>query len=259
VKIIGSSTPQSFLASGRQFLKIFRQFGRLQPGDRVLDVGCGCGRVAIPLTGYLTTGSYTGFDVVPDLVAWCRDHIAPGRPHFRFDLADVANAFYHGHGATPAARFRFPYDDGAFDFTVLTSVFTHMLEDDFTRYAREVARTLTPGGTAFMTFFLMNEEALRLKRTPAAKLSFRHRRGRCRVQDRADPEGAVAYPERLARAILRAAGLQVQQILLGSWCGRSGTVSFQDIVIARRSAGSLEGPPAAERLKRWLARLARRA
>ena len=36
----------------------------LKPEHRVLDIGCGVGRVALPLTRYLTSGTYDGFDIV---------------------------------------------------------------------------------------------------------------------------------------------------------------------------------------------------
>ena len=57
---------------------------------RVLDIGCGVGRIAIPLTGYLGGGGqYDGFDVVPGGIAWCEKNISIPFPHFRFELADI--------------------------------------------------------------------------------------------------------------------------------------------------------------------------
>ena len=41
-----------------------------QPGERVLDIGCGIGRMARPLTPYLTPpGAYDGFDINADGIA----------------------------------------------------------------------------------------------------------------------------------------------------------------------------------------------
>ena len=48
-----------------QFLSSFIELCDLQPQHRILDVGCGIGKQAVPLTKYLgPTGSYEGFDVV---------------------------------------------------------------------------------------------------------------------------------------------------------------------------------------------------
>jgi SAM-dependent methyltransferase len=260
MKIVGSGSAETFVRAGESFFSIFQRHARLRPSDRVLDVGCGCGRMARPLTRYLTTGSYDGFDIVPELVEWCRANITPRHPNFRFKRVDVANTFYHGAGATSAAGFRFPYDDGSFDFTILASVFTHMLPRDLVRYAAEIARTLKPGGTALMTFFLLNDESLRLKETARSRFRFLYpwEGGLC-VEDPDRPEGAVAYPEERVRAILREHGLVTQQILLGSWCGREHAVSGQDILIARKATGGLGSlPTPTQRLRRFARRVKRR-
>ena len=236
MKIVGSPTAKSYLAVGQNLLGILKRHAGLKPSDRVLDVGCGCGRLAAPLADYLAGGSYDGFDVVPELIAWCRDNISARRPDFRFEHIDVTNTFYRERAGSRAAEYRFPYADDAFDVTVLASVFTHMLRRDLLNYLAEIVRTLKPGGTALMSFFLLNDESRRMKETTRPR--FRewrlHGWDGVRVLDRTRPEQGVAYPEETARALLRKGGLEVQQILFGSWCGRQGAVSGQDIIIARK-------------------------
>src|SRR5271157_3932956 len=57
----------SFEQTGKEFLQYFKALGNLQPDQRVLDVGCGVGRMALPLTNYLdSSGSYVGIDIVRD-------------------------------------------------------------------------------------------------------------------------------------------------------------------------------------------------
>ena len=235
MKIVGSPSAESYVAVGRNLVAILRRHAGLGPNERVLDVGCGCGRLALPLTEHLTGGAYEGFDVVPELVEWCRANISPRHPHFRFQLANVANTFYQARGAARASQYRFPYDDNAFDVVALTSVFTHMLRDDMMNYLGEVVRTLKPGGIAVMSFFLNNEESRAMK--DVTRPEFRWRRyglSGIRVLDRKHPEGGVSYPEPTVRDALRRKGLELQQILFGSWCGRLRPVSGQDIVVARK-------------------------
>src|ERR1041385_3349065 len=101
-----------FIAVGREFLGYLVQLARLRPDENILDVGCGIGRLAVPLTRYLSrSGRYCGFDIVPDGIAWCREQITPHFPHFEFLLADVRNPYYHPTGDTPAAEYAFPYAD----------------------------------------------------------------------------------------------------------------------------------------------------
>jgi SAM-dependent methyltransferase len=135
-----------FESTGAEFLEYFNRFGELRPSHHVLDVGCGIGRMARPLTKYLTTGGYEGFDIVPSGIEWCQKNITPRYPNFRFALADIRNQEYNRYGLVSASEYRFPYDDAHFDFAFLTSVFTHMRPLDVSRYLAELGRVLAPGG-----------------------------------------------------------------------------------------------------------------
>src|SRR4029079_17934996 len=118
-----------FFGIGYEFLEYFKVSG-LKPSDRVLDVGCGIGRMAIPLTTYLSTGSYDGFDIVPHGIEWCQEKVTPLFPNFRFRHADIWNKMYNPTGTLKVSKFAFPYPNETFDFVFLTSVFTHMLIHD---------------------------------------------------------------------------------------------------------------------------------
>jgi SAM-dependent methyltransferase len=51
---------------GKDLLPSLIETAGLKPNERVLDVGCGIGRVAIPLMDYMKGyGCYEGFDIVP--------------------------------------------------------------------------------------------------------------------------------------------------------------------------------------------------
>ena len=53
-----------FRAIGAEFLGHFVRYAGLQPNERVLDLGCGVGRIAVPLTQYIgDAGTYVGVDV----------------------------------------------------------------------------------------------------------------------------------------------------------------------------------------------------
>jgi SAM-dependent methyltransferase len=61
---------------GNQFLAYFKDYAYLSPDEHVLDVGCGVGRMAIPLTKYLSkSGSYDGFDIMRRGIDWCHNRI----------------------------------------------------------------------------------------------------------------------------------------------------------------------------------------
>lgn len=238
IQLVGGRDATDYWAVGQEFFDIFVRYGGLKASDRVLDVGCGCGRMALPLTGYLTTGSYEGFDISADAIEWCQKNITAQFPNFKFQLANLANSVYNRQGKHKARNYKFPYPDRSFDFTFLTSVFTHMLPREMEHYAREIARTLKPNGRAAITFFIWNEESERLTKTRPGELTFQHSYGQVRVQQRSKPEAAIAYPEATVRRVLEESGLTlVEPIYFGSWCGRSGTVTFQDLTLSERQAG----------------------
>src|SRR5438132_12809377 len=115
------------LGIGEQLVNLLVHYGGLRRTDRVLDIGCGIGRVAIPLTHYLDpAASYDGFDIVKRGIEWCRRHITPRHPNFRFHLADLRSSEYRARGAD-ASHFPFPFADDWFDFAFATSLFTHLV------------------------------------------------------------------------------------------------------------------------------------
>jgi SAM-dependent methyltransferase len=218
---------------GREFLGHFRDLGGLEPPDRVLDIGCGLGRMAAPLTRFLASGSYHGFDVVGPTIKSCRRRFA-AYPGFHFDHVDVYNGKYNPNGKVPPSAFSFPYADAAFDFAFATSVFTHMLPVDTERYLRETARVLRPGGRLLATWFVMTPAAAHRVAQHKSDVDFPVRDDDVWTADPREAEAAVALAPAAVRRLYEASGLEVDNpIRYGRWSGVEG-LSYQDIVLARR-------------------------
>jgi SAM-dependent methyltransferase len=227
---VGDGDP---IAIGEEFLGYFVELAGLRPHERVLDVGCGTGRMAISLTRYLTTGSYDGIDIVPKSITWCRMAFSRRYSNFRFHFADIYNKAYNAKGQVRASEYRMPFETSSFDFVFLTSVFTHMLPGDLDNYLSEVARVLKPGGRCLITYFLLNAESIRLIEAKASTIAFPFELDGCRIKRKDVPEAAVAYQEARIRGLYKSRGLTVvEPIHFGSWSGIGNGLSYQDLVLA---------------------------
>jgi SAM-dependent methyltransferase len=225
-----------FRAIGAEFLVHFVQLGGLAPHERVLDLGCGVGRMALPLTQYLgDLGHYDGVDIAAPCIDWCARAITPAYPNFRFAHLDIAHPLYNPPGTLAAERARLPFADGAFDFIALVSVLTHVDASTLDHQAREVARLLAPGGRCFATAFLLNAPSRAGIAAGTARPMFPNMPGAEVLHaDAAAPLAAVAYDEDRFLAAFLAAGLRrLRPARYGGWSGRASDV-FQDIAILER-------------------------
>ena len=239
-----------FTQIGQEFKNHFIRLAGLQPHNRVLDVGCGIGRMAIPLADYLSPeGEYWGFDIVAKGINWCHRHISTRYSNFHFIHCDIYNKYYHKNGKTLAGDYRFPFNNEFFDFIFLTSVFTHMLPPDLENYLSEISRVLKAGGKCLITFFLLNNESEDLIRAGRSSLDFRYEIDGCLTTDKSKPETAIAYTEGFIKQLFDKYGLTIiEPVHYGSWCKRDAFLSFQDIIVATKAVPqwNLRHPRASE-------------
>jgi SAM-dependent methyltransferase len=128
---------------GRMQLEFLKSQG-LVPGDRMLDVGCGCLRGGVHFVGYLAPGNYYGIDLSPDLIRAGLEIEIP-RAGLRGRLAPDHLLV---NGAFEVSRFGV-----TFDVAWAQSVFTHLPSAPIGKCLAEVARCMRPGGRFFATFF----------------------------------------------------------------------------------------------------------
>ena len=148
-----------FMASAeREVYKLAEHCG-LSNDSRVLEIGCGSGRLPIGLlSARQLVRSYDGLDVDRDSIKWCDRWIGAEHSAFRFHYIDVHNERYNPNGAVRLDDgFRFEFPAQQFDVIYLYSVFTHMQVDDIKVYLRECKRVLSPTGNMFLTAYLEDD------------------------------------------------------------------------------------------------------
>ena len=226
-----------FRESGNETVCSIVELCGLDSDARVLEVGCGCGRVAAALAPHLSEKArYDGFDVAAPLINWCRQELEPRLPQFHFRLAD--EVFAGGHNPTGyknAAAFDFPYANDMFDLAILCSVLTHMLPDSIENYLWQTARVLAPGGSAFLSVLLFDRAAEIAVRSGTTIFEFRHKIGPCLTFDAQHPEEGIACEESWFLQEVDRAGLRLADIRRGNWRTVRSHAITQDYMVAKKA------------------------
>ena len=125
---------QSGLVDWRRIEGLLREAGfNFTAGERVLDFGCGCGRILRHFAYYAGRSQFTGVDVDGEAVAWADLH---------FDFA---------HAQKVPLMPPLPYPNDHFGAIYAFSVFSHLPESAAQAWLAELRRILRPGGFALLT------------------------------------------------------------------------------------------------------------
>lgn len=227
---------RQFDTVGRDSVRLLREVTQLEPSHTVLDIGCGCGRTAIPMLEAQARGArFYGGDVDREMVAWCQRNISPRHPNSTFFHIDVFNSFYNPDLTKQAQEYRFPVPDHTMDRIILVSVFTHMMPPDIEQYLREMARMLGDGGKALISLFLLNPQRLQGAPRAVVEGKFPYARNGHRLASEKYPELDIAFDEAVILEMVDRAGLKLQQpILWGTWAGEPGFSGHDFIVVQRK-------------------------
>lgn len=225
-----------FVEIGDLFQQDFIDKGVLTPSSSVLDVGCGIGRSAIPMTTYLEGGSYDGFDIMKPGINWCKKNISKQYPNFNFKLVDLTNDLYKSSGSA-AENFTFPYKDASFDLSIVLSVFTHLIQDEVEQYLSEISRVLKTNGACYATFFLLNDDSTVAMQTGDHEFNFKYSKGNYSLLNKEVRSANVAFDENyLFNTILSNCNLKVRSLKYGSWSkgGGGSPIAFQDCLVLEK-------------------------
>lgn len=230
-----------FMASGQRIADMLVAYADLKPDDRVLDIGCGIGRVARALTTLLSpTGRYRGFDVDPQAVTWCR-RAYRSFDNFCFDHAPVGYVNVRGRAPLRGEEFVFPYTDASFDLAFSVSVYTHLSRAITDHYLSETSRILRAGGMCVNTFFVVDEFAAQAMQAGRADRSYVSQGEGAYLCDPGNPNLGIGFSPDVITALHGAHSLSVvPPWRLGSWSGRNlQSFVYQDVVVAKKAANAL--------------------
>ena len=225
-----------FAKSGDKVFKNIEENCPINPSIRILDIGCGIGRIARPFTRYLQqTGSYEGFDVVEDGVKWCNEKYKNFK-NFKFKYIPLKNDLYNLESKTEASSIKFSYASNDFDLVILNSVFTHMQIKEVENYLSEIARVLKKGGTCYCTFFLITQEIDQLLEKSDNPF-FKYKYENYYLHHPTVKDANIAFQYDFINGVLIKHGLKIEKYFKGWWSDentRPDSMDFQDILIIRK-------------------------
>ncbi len=211
-------------------------------GDSILDVGCGCGRIAAALTQYVDqTSDYVGIDIVPGLVSFARNFITPRYPSFKFLLLNESNRTYDGWRQKDEEIGIANLTEGvpaqSIDLAISVSLFTHLDYPAAFEMLTSIHQVLKNDGRVFMTVFVLNASAREGVEAARAPFSFKHRTpsGKLFAEKSEDPTLAVAYDNGHLDELIDFANFKLERFVQGYWSIGATGETFQDVLILRKS------------------------
>ncbi|MFT5208960.1 MAG: ubiquinone/menaquinone biosynthesis C-methylase UbiE [Flavobacterium sp.] len=140
-RVHGAETLRSFRNVGRvvtlnliSALQSIDSISLLSEKHKILDFGCGCGRVIRYLHAIYQNNQYIGTDIDPESITWCQESLS--------HIGDFST-----NSTAPPLAFK----DVSFDLIFSISVFTHLPENMQFKWLEELQRITKPGGLLLLT------------------------------------------------------------------------------------------------------------
>src|SRR5689334_10863122 len=127
------------LGKARTLRKLTVDKALIQPGDSVLDVGCGTGEVTLPAKTRAKDGKVYGIDPAPEMIAVARKKAARKKLEIDFRVGVIESL---------------PFPDASLDVVTSSLMMHHLPEDLKVRGLAEVYRVLKPGGRLLIADFM---------------------------------------------------------------------------------------------------------
>ena len=170
----------------------------------VVELGCGCGRIARALKEPWFQGTYVGVDIDDEMLEYCRENFPSER--FKFVRSPHRSTIYSATN---------PYDDrstiehdlhiaetNSKDFVYAFTLYTHLLEKEVSDYLTHTYRILRPDGIIYLNYFCIEHVEL------GGRWTFQYRSGNAYIESVRYPEAAVAYHETFMTGLATSCGFR---------------------------------------------------
>lgn len=240
-KIIqGNVSLWSYTSAGTEYATFLKLLCGLEAHHKILEVGCGCGRIASLLKYYMKKpGCFYGFDVIPELIYHAKKLFDPSL--FQFTCINIYSKMYNPDpSAVKAEDLKFPYEAKFFDIVYLVSVFTHILPPSIKNYVKEISRVTKINGKCMISIFLLQNNPIYLKGNWKENVSL-DRLGTVnenpdsryfKIGNATNPEDWVIYDLDYLLNIFKDNGFELlMDPFWGNWSGYPNWLTHQDILV----------------------------
>ena len=128
-----------FIPTEDHIIKEILSLRKPEESFRMLDIGCGTGKLLRKTGEKFANASFTGIDITPGMIKMAQD-ATDGQDRFQFQIGDASK--------------RLPFDDASFDYVSCCHSFHHY--PDQSTAAKEFRRVLKPGGKLFFVDSLIS-------------------------------------------------------------------------------------------------------
>jgi cyclopropane fatty-acyl-phospholipid synthase-like methyltransferase len=136
----------------------------LQPNHKLLDIGCGAGRLAVKAVPYLDPYNYFGQDISASLIEAARGEIAAGGWADRIRSGSfLASNTFDAPGA------------GTFNYAMAQSVFTHLPIAKWGLCLDRIRTRLAVGAKLYTTFFVAPSNTPKIRHSPGGIITYSDR------------------------------------------------------------------------------------
>ena len=182
---------------------------------RILDVGCGDGRVAAAFARHDPRLDYVGLDIDRARTEALSRRFA--KTAFSFRYAPIRNGTYGRAGTVSAREFQLPFPEAQFDLIIAHALFDHLLPEETRNYLGNMRRVLKPDGRIWATFSALRPEDAELPFASALWPYTERLDGGYRAMSREEPTRSLAYPLDAVLALIQENGLAVERAVYGWW------------------------------------------
>lgn len=144
--------PKHAYRKSHETVNLLTKYGFFNQSSRVLDLGCGNGKLAIALTE-LPIKCYVGIDIIPECIEFCKlaffDY-----PNYAFKAYDIYNKVFNPNGLILPTNFKLPFANNSIDNVVFHSVSMNLeFKEVAVNYIEEIRRVLKINGKLYSTWF----------------------------------------------------------------------------------------------------------